>query len=255
MITLLLISGIEPNPGPRRPKFPCSICSKACKLNSIAYDDCNQWLHKECLGMSTTEFSRLGKSDDTWNCPSCQKPNNSTKIYSIPEDSFNHSLKSINLSAHPSMIDSISNVSMQSRSSVSSETTSHLSTQSYSTSSVQSIASPLNNKPNAPIMASSPKPASKEHRNRKSLRLLTINFQSLRKKGKLLKAIIDDTEPDIILGTETWLDESIKSSEILPNYLGYDVQRRDRKSDKHGGVLIAARRDLQLGNISQSRQY
>ena len=30
------------------------------------------------------------------------------------------------------------------------------------------------------------------------------------------------------------------------------MQRRDRKSDKHGGVLIAARRDLQLGNISQS---
>ena len=252
MITLLLISGIEPNPGPRRPKFPCSMCSKACKLNSIACDDCNQWLHKECLGMSTTEFSRLGKSDDTWNCPSCQKPNNSTKIYSIPEDSFDHSLKSINLSAHPSMIDSISDVSMQSRSSVSSETTSHLSTQSHSTSSVQSIASPLNNKPNAPIMASSPKPAPKEHRNRKSLRLLTINFQSLRNKGKLLEAIIDDTEPDIILGTETWLDESIKSSEILPNYLGYDVQRRDRKSDEHGGVLIAARRDLQLGNISRS---
>ena len=130
---------------------------------------------------------------------------------------------------------------MQSRSSVSSETTSHLSTQSYSTSSVQSIASPLNNKPNAPIMASSPKPAPKEHRNRKSLRLLTINFQSLRKKGKLLGAITDDTEPDIIFGTETWLDESIKSSEILHNYLGYDVQRRNRKSDKHGGVLIAAR--------------
>ena len=29
--SLLLSSGIEPNPGPRRPKFPCLICKKACK--------------------------------------------------------------------------------------------------------------------------------------------------------------------------------------------------------------------------------
>ena len=76
-------------------------------------------------------------------------------------------------------------------------------------------------------MASYPKPAPKEHRNRKSLRFLTINFQSLTKKSKLLEAIIDDTELDIILGTETWLDEPFKSLEILPNELSYDVQRRD----------------------------
>ena len=65
--------------------------------------------------MSTTELSRLVKRDDTWNCPSCQKPNNSTKIYSITEDSLDLSSKSINLSAHPSMVNSITNVSMQNR--------------------------------------------------------------------------------------------------------------------------------------------
>ena len=72
-------------------------------------------LHKECLGMSTTESSRLGKSDDTWNGPSCRKPNTSTKIYSIPEDNLDLSSKSFDISAHPSMVNSITNVSMQSK--------------------------------------------------------------------------------------------------------------------------------------------
>ena len=68
----------------------------------------------------------------------------------------------------------------------------------------------------------------------------------------MLESLIFSTEPDIILGTETWLDEPIKYLEIIPNQLSYDVQRKDRKTDKHGCVLIAARRDLQLGNISLS---
>ena len=42
-LLLLLLSGIETNPGPRRPRFPCTICQKACKLESIACDDCDKW--------------------------------------------------------------------------------------------------------------------------------------------------------------------------------------------------------------------
>lgn len=28
---LLVLAGVEQNPGPRTPKYPCAICSKACK--------------------------------------------------------------------------------------------------------------------------------------------------------------------------------------------------------------------------------
>ena len=70
-LILLLLSGIEPNPGPRQPRFPCTISQKACKTESIACDDCDKWTHRKCIGMSTTEFSNLGKSDETWTCPSC----------------------------------------------------------------------------------------------------------------------------------------------------------------------------------------
>ena len=38
------------------------------------------------------------------------------------------------------------------------------------------------------------------------------------------KAIIEDADPDIIIGTETWLDSTIGSAEILPYQLGYDIQ-------------------------------
>ncbi|CAG2205460.1 unnamed protein product [Mytilus edulis] len=60
-LLLLLLSGIETNPGPRRPRFPFTICQKACKLESIACDDCDKWTHRNCIGMSTTEFSNLGR--------------------------------------------------------------------------------------------------------------------------------------------------------------------------------------------------
>ena len=82
-----------------------------------------------------------------------------------------------------------------------------------------------------------------------TLRILVINFQSLCNKGKLLECVIEDTDPDIIMGTETWLDTGLKSSEILPYQLGYDIQRRDRPNDPHGGVLIASKSHLQIGDV------
>ena len=39
--SLLLRSGIESNPGPRQPKYPCGICTKACKTGCIACDGCD----------------------------------------------------------------------------------------------------------------------------------------------------------------------------------------------------------------------
>ena len=55
---------------------------------------------------------------------------------------------------------------------------------------------------------------------------------------------IDQTKPDIIACTETWLKPEIKSSEIFPDSLGYNVFRDDRMTGQGGGVLLAVSKRL-----------
>ena len=155
-LILLLLSGIEPNPGPRQPRFPCTICQKACKTESIACDDGDKWTHRNCIGMSTTEFSNLGKSDETWTCPSCSKPNNSsTKIYSIPNGD-DSKLSTLNISTNPFMADSISESSIPSTSGSSIESQSFDST-SFSAGSPIMTSSPNQTKKTKTINKETPR--------------------------------------------------------------------------------------------------
>ena len=71
------------------------------------------------------------------------------------------------------------------------------------------------------------------HTNRKCktvnrpLRIISLNFQSIKNKKPELDLLLDTTKPDVIIGTETWLDSSISSSEYFPASR-YNVYRRDR---------------------------
>lgn len=76
---LLLISGIHPNPGPRRPKYPCGICGYARKTGVLGCP----MNHKECVGISSSLLARMGDSSDPWFCPSCNSKNNSIKIFTL----------------------------------------------------------------------------------------------------------------------------------------------------------------------------
>ena len=55
--------------------------------------------------------------------------------------------------------------------------------------------------------------------------------------------MIDETRPDIMIITETWLSPDILNSEIFPR--GYSVFRKDR-ADGFGGVLIACRNGMHM---------
>ena len=85
-------------------------------------------------------------------------------------------------------------------------------------------------------------PRNKPH----TLRLLNINFRSIRNKTASLHNLISTYSPDIIIGTETWLTPDILTTEIFPAPFNMTVQRRDRptNSGKGGGVLIATRPEL-----------
>ena len=93
-----------------------------------------------------------------------------------------------------------------------------------------------------PHMSSLPISKRKPIQAQNSLRVLNVNFQSLKKKGMLLEALASFTNPDIIIGTETWPNDQIASPKFISNQLDYKIYRRDRPSDNYGGVLLVAKK-------------
>ena len=91
-----------------------------------------------------------------------------------------------------------------------------------------------------PLATSSPKRTAKEHhskqKNKKTLRTLIINFQSIKIKRTELPVLLETIQPDVIIGTETWLTKDIGNGKFFPAELGFDAIRRDREGDAHGGT-------------------
>ena len=222
---LLLLSGqVEANPGPYTPKYPCMVCLRAVKWGqrALACDSCDKWCHLSCMAMASSEYNHLANTSTTWICSSCNSPN------------------------HSRIFDSITAVS-NSFESLSLEQTSD----SFHSLTVCSPSSSIG----SPKATSSPSKPKREPAKpvKQSLRTVVhvINFQSIKNKVQEAQVLIESAEPDIIIGTETWLNPSIYSSEVLPN--NYAVFRRDR-ADSHGGVLIAVKDDLVCTPVATNRE-
>ena len=97
-----------------------------------------------------------------------------------------------------------------------------------------------------------------------TLRVVVVNCESLRSQAKnaLFNNMIDGTKPDIILGTESWLDSHISSSEIFPE--GFTIFRKDREelvnrevfgpmqdNSSHGGVFIAIKSNITCTSVPE----
>ena len=213
LLILLLAGDIESNPGPRTPKYPCKVCSKAVKNNDMAVccDSCDQWLHNRCSGVSDHMYAILQGSDCQWICPSCGIPNFSASFFNIQD--------SITTENHYS--------------SLSDESSFHLSPQSahkvcHSTPLVSKKAKENNYKPN--------KLAKKYKNNVKPLKIISLNANGIRGKVLELQLLINKEHPDIICCQETRIDSGISSSELFPpNFIVY---RKDRNCHG-GGVCIA----------------
>ena len=77
-----------------------------------------------------------------------------------------------------------------------------------------------------------------------------MNCQSIKNKIPEFQTFIESTDPDIVLGNESWLQQDIKDSEIFP--LGYSIFRKDRtlgNKKAGGGVFIMVRKEFTCSEI------
>ena len=78
------------------------------------------------------------------------------------------------------------------------------------------------------------------------IRLLNMNAQSIKNKRAEFCNLVESTQPDVIVCTETWLNSDIANGEIFSQDIAkkFNVFRRDREHTKGGGVFIAVSSDL-----------
>ena len=230
---LLLCGDISLNPGPRC-QYPCGVCSKAVKSNQrgVQCDYCDVWYHAKCMGMNTKIYEALAYSSCIWECSDCGFPNFSSSLF--------ESLDAVSVTNRfwPLHTDPKSNSTLHS-----------------TVESVTGLLSPSelnNNSPNTigqPQHTSSPRNAKRNqssavnHGLSRKISILVMNFRSIMAKNQLTAKIVSDTKPDIIIGTETWLTPAHGTAEILISD-SYNIERRDRETDPHGGVLIAFKKHL-----------
>ena len=156
--------------------------------------------------MSDNSYTRIGNSSFVWLCPSCELPH------------YSHSLP-------------------HSASSISSPTSSHNSFSTLGSLSPNTTLDSLNSSGSSPLAASSPQ---RNHTNPKHLKVLTINCNSIvsqSKAGQFI-SLVTTEDPDIIIGTESKLDNTIANGEVFPQ--NYCVLRKDRQKGG-GGVFLAIR--------------
>jgi len=222
-ILLSLAHDVETNPGPHShtEDWNCGVCDRECgwDTKAVACDECNQWYHIDCQGISSRLYGEMDNSF-AWTCLQCGLPNFSTAFFDITAYGSNNPFDILSDTSQ----DSLSPGAPQA-----SSTPTHQRTRNRQLH--QHVKAPL--------------------------RVLVVNCESLQSQAKqsLFASMIESTKPHIIHGTESWLKEDITSSEVFPS--NYTIIRKDRDkivnkevfgpmrdSSSHGGVFIAVSNDL-----------
>ena len=187
--------------------------------------------------MSTTLFEHLPNSDIMWICRSCYIPNYSAVLFNTPivgsgENQYEALADSMR-SQVSSLPDPISiDTQPMDHSSFFGLPMSFLSKQS-----LQSIG--------APIGALSLVYQTKRNRIKDHFKVAIVNCQSICNKVMEFNNFLYVTMPDIILGTESWLNPEIGNPKIFPpdfNVFRCDRQHSQKKSGV--GVFILVKRNL-----------
>ena len=228
LITILLSNSCspEPNPGPVQnqmthieacgnPSSPsqshsswiCGTCDLEVSWNDrgVVCDNCGQWFHGKCQSIDSLKYEMLNDTSEEWFCAICGSPNSKTA----------YDLHGVDLS-------------------VSSLHAADSTFGSHSTPTEKNFR---------PDHASTPTRASQQNKWKdRPLRILNINFQSASSKRAEIPFLLESLKPDVIFGSETRLNHTIKSEEIFPTC--YEVFRTDRSGKSGGGALVAVHKSL-----------
>ena len=65
----------------KKVSFPCTVCAKQCKTKCIECSTCEQWVHTDCVPMSSTLLKKWTEDDINFHCPTCIYPGNKFDFY------------------------------------------------------------------------------------------------------------------------------------------------------------------------------
>ena len=290
---LLIVSGdIQLNPGPRQASvYPCGFCELKVGWSTLALccDNCDVWYHKDCLSLSNTRYSLLGKSNVSWICLKCTSMNvdsftyhshcldltNTFNILNRPEISTIDTPCSDfapTFFSSPVLRTCQCNISTRCpkeccRSNLQEANSRNKLSNTRKSGPCRRCNNPSYHTDNGARSKScstqSGDTTSTGTNNTSTTvtledllpakgnnwRTLIVNCRSLNANKGSLNPAVGYINPDCIIGTESWLNPNIKDSEVMPE--GYTAFRKDR-DDSRGGAFIAIK-DVYNSSLIQSQ--
>ena len=254
---LILCGDIQLNPGPRPATvYPCGCCELAVDWSdpAVGCEQCDLWYHKTCVEISSAEYGRMQNSDSSsWYCYKCKTPNDSRFLYHSYEVPVHNPYEPLSL-IHD---DSVFTVSPELRflptrhssplnrptTSIRPELTFDL-TRSDTPSSRTSRSDLPQSSSDGTSSNFDPYQVPGKNNN---LRIIVANCNGAPSKKANMEHLIKYVDPDILILTETKIDDNISLAEFLPPHFNGEV-RQDRNK-WGGGVMVAIRNTFIIEKI------
>lgn len=195
------------------PLYPCGICKLEVQYghDAIQCDHCDTWIHRDCAAVTNEMYQiYMNHSNLSWICIQCGLPNIGSSFFD--SDHF-HSANSFDILKDTSSIIDPDDF-------VPEDSSTPTKTQG------QTKLPPKSKRITTP-----------------KLKTMVINCDGLKseKSRVTFQAAVADHSPDLIIGCESKLDQSIPTYSIFPE--DYNVIRKDR-TQSGGGVFIAIKESL-----------
>ena len=214
----------------------------------ISYEHCDVWYHRDCARLNLSSFNRLASPSRIWICYKCSSKNFSlfpfqySQLYLTLSNSFD-SLSDTYFSFE---IDSFSSTTpfvprIHSTPILNSPITLEPPVQNMTSTSTQANPPPAfsipSSGPESPSSVLTPELSSEfiYHKKGSNWRTVEINANSITHKKVEISAMADYRDSNLMLITETKLDSSIFSSELLLK--GYVGEFKRGRNLNGGGVM------------------